>query len=1554
MMAGEEGGASGGHMGFKGLHPAVRTWFAETLGTPTRPQAEGWPPIARGEHTLILAPTGSGKTLAAFLQCLNSLYLRAASGEDLERPAGVQVVYISPLKALNNDIHRNLEVPLEGIAAAAARLGLELPRLRSMVRTGDTPPEERRGMLRHPPHILITTPESLFLLLSSRARSVLRSARTVIVDEIHALFPNKRGAHLALALEQLADLTGGRLQRVGLSATIRPVEEVAAYLGGGQAGPGGGWQPRPVTVVDAGGGKPLDLEVTVPVPDMRELPEHSVWPEIYRQVWQLAQEHRSTLVFVNSRQVAERLGTALNDLAGEDFCRVHHASVSREVRLETERSLKAGRLRCLVATSSLELGIDIGTIDLVVQVESPHEVARGLQRVGRAGHVPGQPSKGRMLVKTRQDLLEAAVVARGMLAGAIERFPAQENALDVLAQFVVGLSADGDRSADAIYALARGCYNYRALPRGPFDDVLAMLSGRHDTGEYLGLRPLVYWDGAGGPVTATERGRRLVYTSGGTIPDRGLFGVHLQGSGLRLGELDEEFVYERRLGDRFTLGTSAWRIVELKSDRVVVVPATGGTRPPFWRGEWMSRPYQLGRAMADFLDAAEDALAREHGGGQHGGGDHGGGVGGGSGVGGGGPVGGRKPDPFWRRLTGEAALTPDAVQNLRQLLTSQRAATGSLPSRRTLVVEEFRDELGQWRVALHLPYGRRVNEPLAMLLGEEIARQHGREADVVTFDDGILFGWTASEHPPHIDPGAIDPSDLVGRVARLLRAAPLFGLLFREAAARALILPRGAFGRKRTPLWLSRRKAAGLLALAERWPGFPMLSEAYREGLSMYYDLDGLRELIEAAAAGRIETRRVRRDVPSPFARPMVFAATGAYMYENDLPAAERRVRYLGLDREALAELIGGRGLRDLLDPAAIAETTRRASPAVLAEEPPPHPEELYLWLRTYGELPVQGQPDAVAAQAQTLRAAGRAAAVSWLQADGQPVEAWVAAEDLPLYRAVCGGEEGPGQGPEGPEGPEQTFQQALARLAVRFARRHSPFSAQDLAGWYGVRLEAAGSVLAGLEREGRLRGGEFRPGGTGREWSDPDLLEEMHRRSLARARRAVEPQSPADFAAYLQDWQGIAADPERATGGGRGPGPGRQAGDVLSQLAGLPLPAEMWESAVLPLRLAGYQPATLDGLLASGQLRWIAGGSAEDLRVAFWPAELLAPPGEDGGQSPNASTAQGAGPAQAAVPPQSAGPLRDAGQPAGGGEGGAGQTGASGDTVAAAIEQALTARGALFLTGLWQATGAAPGEVLAALERLMVAGRVTNDTLGPVRHLLSLGPRYRSLPRTVTPALLGAMGRWALLPGAGGAPVLAPEQLCDLLLARYGIVTREAASAEGLAWTALLPVLARREMLGRLRRGYFVRGLGGLQYALPEAVEALRRAAAVNREQEPGVVRPCAMPGVDPALAWGRLLEWPEGAYRPRLPAVVVTLAGQPVLAAEGRPLRISPLCPLADEDLHAVLGDLVRVAAMLAPPGGRLEVADYNGRPVLGGPLEGLLEGLGFARGPRTMVRW
>lgn len=1465
-----------------GVHPAVRAWFEETLGEPTEPQLLGWPVIARGDNALILAPTGSGKTLAAFLMAINDLCMRAARGEDLARVEGPQVLYVSPLKALNNDIHRNLELPLVGITAAATRMGHRLPVLRSVVRTGDTPSDERRLMLREPPHILITTPESLFLMLCSNARSLLRHVRTVIVDEIHALFANKRGTQLALALEYLQEIVPFAQQRIGLSATQRPLEDIAAYLGGGLLAPsagsdareGPGWSPRPVEIIQAPGRKQLDVQISLPVSDFADLPENTVWPEIFREVYELATQHRTTLVFVNNRQVGERVAAALNDLAGEDFSRVHHGSISREVRQATERALKAGELRCLVATSTLELGIDIGQIDLVVQVESPREVSRGLQRVGRAGHVPGKPSKGRIIPKTRQDLLEAAVIAERMRSGWIEPQSAQLNALDVLTQFVTGLAIERPRRADEIYAVVRRAYNYRGLGRREFESVLGMASGHFDTGEYLELRPLVYWDRTTGAVSVSERGKRLVYTSGGTIPDRGEYAVYLQGQGVRLGQLDEEFVYERRIGDRFSLGTSAWRITQIQHDRVVVVPSTGGPRVPFWKGEMYGRPYLLGKALGEFMADAEAALCRE----AHNS-----------------PASGA--DPFWEDWARRAGLDSTTTDALRSYLRSQQRATGALPSTEHLVIEEFRDELGQWRVIVHSPYGRRVNDPLALLLEDSLTAR-GHNLDLVVTDDAILFGGTTSESPPPVDPVAIQGTGLTGRLAVLVRKTVMFGRLFREAAGRALILPRLQFGRKRTPHWLSRRKSASLLQVVERLPGFPLVQEALREALASVYDLDGLGEVVSGLATGAIKVIRVRRNGASPFARPPLFAAMGAFLYGDDLPPAERRLRFLGLDHQALSDLLGRAHLRDMLDPAAIDEATWRARPASLAGGPPESAEELHDWLVRRGELPVADAPEAIAPLLAELEAAGRVLRLSW-RGEFSPGSVWVAAEHLPDYEALFAEQR---QAPEAADAPPV---QALVPLVRRFAMRAGPFTLDQVTGYLGLDRARALRLLNALTGQGLLRRGEFRPGGSGDDWVDPALLVEMHRRSLALARRQVQPVAPEDYAAFLQDWQGLSGKE------GRRSGPEGLA-QTLEQLQGLALPAEDWEAAALPLRVADYSPHLLDAALGSGLFRWVGSGKPERLRVAFWAADALG----TGGPESSPDSAEGAG-----------GGLS---QPAG------------------RVHEVLTSQGAQFIAGLWRVSGLPPGEVLAALEQLMARGLVTNDTFGPIRYLLSLGPEYRSLPRTLTNQVLSGMARWSTV----AAPTPDSDELARQLLKRYGLVCREVASAEEVPWSDLLSSLSRMEILGTVRRGYYVRGLSGMQFALPDAVERLR-AVAEWADQAGSAPPPIALGDGDPAWAWGRILPWPEHLpSRPRPPAALVTANGSPVLACEGRPLRLVKLADLPLETLLPALRCLTDAAQRSI--GGRLEVAAFDGQPVRETPVAALLEQLGFTAAPLTMVRY
>ncbi|MCL4517256.1 MAG: DEAD/DEAH box helicase [Firmicutes bacterium] len=1541
---------------FPYFHPAVAAWFRETFEEPSPPQALGWPLIAGGKNVLLLAPTGSGKTLAAFLQCLNWLYQRAQAGDQLD--GSVQVLYISPLKALNNDIYRNMEIPLEGIARTAEQMGLTLPRLRSAVRTGDTPASERQAILKHPPHILITTPESLFLMLCSKARRILAGVRFVIVDEIHALFPTKRGVHLSLSLECLEELVGPRsFQRIGLSATQRPLDEVAAFLGGGTLDAELRWAPRPVEIVDTGQRKKLDLRIQLPVPDLRALPEKSIWPEIYKQLLGLVQEHRSTLIFVNNRAVAERVTAKINELAGEGIARVHHGSVSREIRFEVESLLKSGELRCLVATSSLELGIDVGSIDLVVQVESPHEVARGLQRVGRAGHLVGMPSKGRMIPKTRADLLEAAAISREMGGGRIERSHAPRNCLDVLAQHLVGLTVDRSAPAEDLFRLVRRAYGYRGLSRDEFDRVLAMLSGQFGADEFVELRPRLFWDRVNGLVRASEGGKHLVYTNSGTIPDRGYFGVYMEGSPVRLGELDEEFVFERRLGDRFVLGTNTWQIEEIRQDRVVVVPAGGAPTVPFWRGEGVGRPYELGCTIGRFMEEVAGRLD--------------------------------DPDlPGW--LEKECLMDAGGAKNLRQYLLDQREATGVLPSHRCLVVEEFPDELGEWRVMIHSPFGQRVNTPLAMLLADQLRQRQGLEVEGVRSDDGILFLCPAAPGPPFFDPAVLEAGDLEGRIAELVSTMPLFGLLFRHNAARALILPRGAHGGKRTPLWLSRVKAADLLQVVASYPSFPIVIETYREILSEVFDLDGLREVITGLRTGAIQVQRCRRAQPSPFAHPLAFDLVAVYMYEQDLPKAERRLHSLSLDREVLKNLLGKAELRRLLDPEAIRQVAEDAR-GLSAKQRPRSPDEWHAWLLKHGELEIGARGAGSAENAEsagsgssanltrkngfwqeegllegeklkTLRDAGRIVRITWSSGE-RTVEAWIAAENLPEYQAALG-ERLKYQLPGRDSARDASFpspQEAVDSLLRRFARTRGPFHVHDLVQRYGFAQEEVQGSLARLETAGLVQAGEFLPGGIGTEWCDVSLLQRMHRRSLARARREVAPRSPEDYCAFLARWHGIGS-----------PGSGLEGlSHALERLGGVFLPAALWEGGVLPVRVRDYQPVLLDQLISSGLFTWIGEGTGDGLRVAFYPAGAdpvrRGPPGSDG--------RAGGGP--------------PGGRPAGDGAGGDAVSASvmpqvGEDELAGARSQiagALLGKGALSLPQLWQQTGLPVEIVLAALEEMIGQGRVTNDTFGPVRYLLSRSskgrnatrgtPRStarsavrgvvrgvvrgavhsapRSASRSISPAVLAQMGRWSLVGNAPGS--VTPKILCQDLLSRYGIVTRDVVAGEGLPWSLVSQTFTEWEIVGKVRRGYFVDGLAGIQYAKAEAVEGLRL------PPDAGLPEFWGLAAQDPANPLGSILPWPGMERSPARPEVVVFRAGTPILAAEGRRVRLFSLgLPVswAEEKLAAALKELIRVLGFSRRGDRRTEIVEWDGKPIVETVAGEILAGLGFERGYKAMVKW
>jgi ATP-dependent Lhr-like helicase len=1390
----------------------TRAWFEAAFAEPTPAQALGWPAIARGGHTLIQAPTGSGKTLAAFLYGIDKL-----------NPApeqGLRLLYVSPLKALNYDIERNLRGPLAGLRSE----------LRVGVRTGDTTQKERAAMLRQPPDILITTPESLFLLLTSRARENLGTVETVIVDEVHAVAGTKRGAHLALSLERLERLAGP-IQRIGLSATQRPLEEIGRFVSGG----------REIELVDAGRAKELDLRVVVPLDDMREPEEQqSIWPSIYPEILDLVRQHRSTIVFVNNRRLAERLALRLNDLAEEEIARAHHGSLAREQRLEVEELLKRGEIPCLVATSSLELGIDMGAVDLVVQVESPKSVARGLQRIGRAGHELGAVSKGRIFPKFRADLLESAVVARRILDGAIEETKIPRNPLDVLAQQIVAICADEEISVGDLHELVRGAYPFADLSRVQLENVLDMLDGRYPSDEFAELRARVVWDRTAGVVRGRQGARRLAVTNAGTIPDRGLFGVHLVDGGGRVGELDEEMVYEARAGQTFLLGASTWRMEKITRDRVLGSPAPGVPGAvPFWKGEGVGRPYELGEAIG----AASRELAA------------------------------LSDEKAVERLQTEHTLDERASQNLLTFLREQESATGAVPSDRTVVVERFRDEIGDWRLCVLTPFGGRVHAPWALALGARLRESLGLETQAIWSDDGIAIHLPDAGAPPPLDDVLLDPEQVEDLVMQELGDTALFGARFRENAGRALLIPRRRPG-ERTPLWQQRLKAQSLLQVARRYPAFPVVLETYRECLQDVFDLPALKRLLSGLRTRQIDLVDVETASASPYAASLLFDYVANYMYEDDTPAAERRAQALSLDRDLLKELLGQEELRDLIDPGALAEVEEQ-----LRGEPRT-PDELHDLLRRRGDLREGEYPEDLA---EPLLAERRAVQV---RVAGE--QRLIAAEDAGRYRDAVGAMP--------PGGLPEVFLEAdeapLASLVRRFARSRGPFTTAEANERFGRDVEP---VLRELERKDELVRGELRPGGTEREWCDPEVLRRLRRASLAALRREVEPAEQAAFGRFLPSWHGV---DRRAS-----------LREALVPLQGLALPVSLWESDVLPRRVPGYRPEQLDALCASGEVVWVGAGLD---RVAIYFRE----------------DAPALGP-----PPAADRPEREAHE---------------------RLRVAL-GRSALFWYDLLADTGLEAEEALPALWDLVWAGEITNDAWTPLRAGHATRPRItsqsaqrpRRFSRRRASEITATQGRWSptarLFPGRPDRRALA-----ELLLERHGIVTREAVRAEGIpgGYGAVYGELRSLETLGLCRRGYFVEGLGGAQFALGGAVERLREL----RHKEGEEPEPLVLAAADPAQPYGAALPWPKraGARAARVAgARVVLLGGEPALFVErgGRslvPLR-DPENAWLREALAALVEDFRRSTLK------RLAVERFDGEPVGETAVMPLLLEAGFVQGPR-----
>jgi ATP-dependent Lhr-like helicase len=1508
---------------------ATREWFKAAFAAPTAAQAGAWRAIGAGRNALVVAPTGSGKTLAAFLWSLDRLSREPAPKDPRHR---CRVLYVSPLKALAVDVERNLRAPLAGVRQAAGRLGMPPPDITVGMRTGDTPADERRSFARTPPDILITTPESLFLILTSAARESLRGIETVIVDEVHAVAATKRGAHLALSLERLDALLSKPAQRVGLSATVRPIDDTARFLGGA----------HDVEIVQPRSAKTIEVEVEVPVEDMTRLDEvpevdvddpggpdgrrhtPSIWPAVEERVLDLIRAHSSTIVFTNSRRGAERLCARINELAAERdglvaapadpdglsprmpaalmaqspattgapplVARAHHGSVSREERKQIEEALKSGQLPAVVATSSLELGIDMGAVDLVVQIEAPPSVSAGLQRIGRAGHQVGAVSRGVVFPKHRGDLVSCAVVAERMTEGAIEELRYPRNPLDVLAQQVVAMVALDAWQLDELAALVRRAAPFAELPASALHAVLDMLSGRYPSTAFAELRPRLVWDRATDTLTGRPGAQRLAVTSGGTIPDRGTFGVFLAGAerASRVGELDEEMVYESRVGDVFLLGSTSWRIEDITPDRVLVSPAPGApARMPFWKGDALGRPVELGRAIGARLRALT-----------------------------------RTDSSIAAAQLRESGLDEWAANNLLAYVQEQRDATRNLPDDRTVVVERFRDELGDWRMTVHCVLGARVNAPWALAIGRRLSERYGVDGQVMPSDDGIVVRLPdTADDPPGADLVAFDPDEIAQLVEEAVGTSALFAARFRECAARALLLPRRD-PRRRQPLWQQRQRSAQLLDVAREFADFPITLEAARECLQDVFDVPGLVGLMREIGGRKVRLVEAETPRPSPFARSLLFGYVGAFLYEGDAPLAERRAAALALDSTLLGELLGRVDLRELLDPAVVSETEAQLQ-WLSSQRAPRDAEDAAELLRLLGDLS-DGELAARGVDLSWMSVLASSRRAIQIRVAGQ--ERWIGVEDAGRYRDALGAAL--------PVGVAEAYLapvvDPLGDLVARYARTHGPFAAATCAARFGLGIFVVEQALKRLSATGRVVSGEFSPGGAGTEWCDAEVLRLLRRRSLAALRREIEPVPPRVLAAFLPRWHQI---------GGNGRGVDAVAASI-EQLQGIAVPASAWERLVLPARVADYSPAQLDELCGGGEVIWAGSGSIAGgdgwvtLAYADSAPLLLPPPDEELGLTPEHR----------------------------------------------AVLDALGDGQALFFRSLSDRVRATDDQALAvAVWDLVWAGYLTNDTFAPLRALLGgsgahrakpapARTRYRRPGRPTLPSRNGppAMaGRWSRLPDRDLDPTRRAAALADLLLERHGVVTRGAAMAEGVpgGFAAVYPVLAALEERGAARRGYFVEGLGAAQFAVPGAVDRLRALAEPAELAKRTGASAVVLAATDPANPYGAALPWPErvvdsgdGETVPatghragrKAGALVVLVTGELIMYVErgGR-----TLLSFTDDPANLIAAGQALAASVRSGALGAMSVERADGESVHASPLREALTAAGFRTTPRGL---
>ena len=1459
--------------------PPVGAWFRQTLGEPTPPQRLGWPSISQGKHTLILAPTGSGKTLAAFLACLDALWRQP------EPPALVQVLYVSPLKALNQDIYRNLQLPLQGVEAMSQEMAFPLPRLRMAVRTGDTSTQERQQLLRKPPQVLITTPESLNLILTSQARAMLRQVRYVIVDEIHALCPNKRGVFLSLLLERLEAVTApASFTRIGLSATQRPLTEVAQYLGG---------MGREVTIVDAGLRKNLDLLVVNPVEHFGPLPERSVWPAIHRLLLREIHAHRSTIIFANNRRTTERLTNILNELEEEDrqresltegteptetipLVRAHHGSLSLEVRRQVEQALKDGHLRAVVATASLELGIDMGAVELVCQVESSGNIARGLQRVGRAGHLVGQQSKGRLIPKMLPDLLEQAVLAREMAAGRVEWLKIPVNCLDVLSQQLVAMVSTESWSVTDLYALVRRSYAYRDLTAAAFESVVEMLSGRYPSEAFRDLKPRLSWDRIHNRLHALPGSKQLALVNGGTIPDTGQFAAYIDGSGTRVGELDEEFVYERRLGDVFLFGTTAWRITNIGDDRVSVERAEGAPAVlPFWRGEKVARSPDLGRAMGGFLREVMDRLIR-----------------------------GDTDDSLSAWVMTECHTDVNAAHNLLFHLRRQIEIGGELPSERALLVEAFRDQTGDWHLAIAAPLGSRFHLALRFALEARWRQRFGYRPHCLHQDDGLLIKILDMDEPPLDILDDLTPELLEDLVLGELTDSAVFAIRFRHNAARALMLPRTRPD-QRTPLWLQRLRARSLLQICRQQPDFPVVLETIRECLHEQLAVDDVKQFLAGLPTGQTRLLKRHADTPSPFAAQLLFSFTFNFMYEYDRVDADRTPSKL--DRSLLDQIARPEDHPHLLDPRAVDKVDKRLRDV---GHPPRTVEEMAEWLRKLGDATSEELGPTQAEFLTELEHQGR---VCRLDLPGvSHSERWVLTEEFPNYIAAFRLRVTTPVHIANAPAPHPL--DAVAAILRRFLLTHALVGLQDVLRRYPVDRSWAEQQLQNWAQEGQAIRLQHQGQDT---WAVPGNLEQVQRTSLSILRREVPTVPFWQFARFLLYWQ--YRHPEAQQQGVEG------LRTVLERFRGWPLAQELWEQTILPGRVKQFQPRLLEELVGTGEWCWACRQESSDsINLTAWlrRADLTS------------------------FPPPPLPPLTPQ---------------------ADAILQHLRERGAAFVIDLATATALSPNKIRQGLWELLRSGLITNDRYDVLRRGVQAGmipiqeqPGSRGSLRNVRRGhTLPPEGRWAMLPWGHPDPDGVALAQASLLLERYGVVAREMAQLDPwlLPWRALYEVLCRWELAGEVRRGYFVEGLSGAQFALPEAVQQLSTLATSDGHDEPVLLLhscdPANLYGSGAPLGWGTdLTEPPTMARRPG--NWLAVKGGKIILLMEQNGKRLTPWPTATVRDVQAALQTLSEL--LKTPAGqdwkGKITVEEWQGQPVMTTQGKEFLEAAGFVRDYQAMT--